>query len=122
VASFFKTYANLDSRTQLCPVRRATTTIWGASRPTNTGEVQNAETRVVPGLFAIGECACASLHGFNRLGTNSLLELLVMGRGVGERVLSCLTEKQVPAPKGAGEARLTCLRTTLRPGEAKTWA
>jgi succinate dehydrogenase / fumarate reductase flavoprotein subunit len=60
----------------------------------------------VQGLFAIGECACASLHGFNRLGTNSLLELLVMGRYAGERVLSQLKEKQAPAPKGMGEATL----------------
>jgi succinate dehydrogenase / fumarate reductase flavoprotein subunit len=75
--------------------------------PTNEhGEVQNAANMAVPGLFAVGECACASLHGFNRLGTNSLLELLVMGRYVGERILFHLKEKQMPAPKGAGEATL----------------
>jgi succinate dehydrogenase / fumarate reductase flavoprotein subunit len=75
--------------------------------PTNEyGEVQNAANIVVPGLFAIGEVACASLHGFNRLGTNSLLELLVMGRYAGERVLVHLKEKQIPAPKGAGEPTL----------------
>ena len=68
---------------------------------------------VVPGLFAVGECACASLHGFNRLGTNSLLELLVMGRYAGERVLSLLKEKQVPAPKGAGEATLALFTSYL---------
>jgi succinate dehydrogenase / fumarate reductase flavoprotein subunit len=106
VASFFKTYANLDSRTQLCPVRPSNHYHMGGIPTNEHGEVQNAANRVVPGLFAIGECACASLHGFNRLGTNSLLELLVMGRCVGERVLFLLTEKQVPAPKGAGEATL----------------
>jgi succinate dehydrogenase / fumarate reductase flavoprotein subunit len=106
VAGFFKTYANLDSRTQLCPVRPSNHYHMGGIPTNEHGEVQNAANRVVPGLFAIGECACASLHGFNRLGTNSLLELLVMGRAVGERVLSHLTEKQVPAPKGAGEATL----------------
>jgi succinate dehydrogenase / fumarate reductase flavoprotein subunit len=82
--------------------------------PTNEyGEVQNAASMVVPGLFAVGECACASLHGFNRLGTNSLLELLVMGRYVGERVLSHLKEKQVPAPKRAGEATLAMFTSYL---------
>jgi succinate dehydrogenase / fumarate reductase flavoprotein subunit len=106
VASFFRTYANLDSRTQLCPVRPSNHYHMGGIPTNEHGEVQDAGTRVVPGLFAVGECACASLHGFNRLGTNSLLELLVMGRSVGERVFSCLTEKQVPAPKGAGEATL----------------
>jgi succinate dehydrogenase / fumarate reductase flavoprotein subunit len=106
VASFFKTYANLDSRTQLCPVRPSNHYHMGGIPTNEHGEVQDAATRGVPGLFAIGECACASLHGFNRLGTNSLLELLVMGRCVGERVLSRLTKKQVPAPKGAGKATL----------------
>jgi succinate dehydrogenase / fumarate reductase flavoprotein subunit len=82
--------------------------------PTNEhGEVQNSANTVVPGLFAVGECACASLHGFNRLGTNSLLELLVMGRSVGERVLSHLREKQVPAPKGTGEATLALFANYL---------
>src|SRR5204863_938747 len=41
---------------------------------------------VVPGLYAIGECACVSVHGGNRLGTNSLLDLLVFGRAAGEVV------------------------------------
>jgi succinate dehydrogenase / fumarate reductase flavoprotein subunit len=106
VASFFKTYANLDSRTQLCPVRPSNHYHMGGIPTNEHGEVQDAADRVVPGLFAVGECACASLHGFNRLGTNSLLELLVMGRSVGERILSHLNEKQVPAPKGAGAATL----------------
>jgi len=106
VASFFKTYTNLDSRTQLCPVRPSNHYHMGGIPTNEHGEVQDASNRVVPGLFAIGECACASLHGFNRLGTNSLLELLVMGRSTGERVLSYLREKQVPTPKGAGEATL----------------
>ncbi|MEO0250077.1 MAG: FAD-binding protein, partial [candidate division WOR-3 bacterium] len=104
VASFFKTYVNLDSRTQLCPVRPSNHYHMGGIPTNEYGEVQDAGNRVVPGLFAIGECACASLHGFNRLGTNSLLELLVMGRIAGERILSSLTEKPVGAAKGVGEA------------------
>ncbi len=106
VASFFKTYANLDSRTQLCPVRPSNHYHMGGIPTNEHGEVLTAANAVVPGLFAVGECACASLHGFNRLGTNSLLELLVMVRCVGERVLSYLTEKRAPAPKRAGEATL----------------
>jgi succinate dehydrogenase / fumarate reductase flavoprotein subunit len=106
VASFFKTYANLDSRTQLCPVRPSNHYHMGGIPTNEHGEVQKSADEIVPGLFAVGECACASFHGFNRLGTNSLLELLVMGRYAGERVLSYLEEKQAPAPKGAGEATL----------------
>jgi succinate dehydrogenase / fumarate reductase flavoprotein subunit len=106
VASFFKTYANLDSRTQLCPVRPSNHYHMGGIPTNEHGEMLTSTNTVVPGIFAVGECACASLHGFNRLGTNSLLELLVMGRCVGERVLSYLKEKQAPSPKGAGEASL----------------
>jgi succinate dehydrogenase / fumarate reductase flavoprotein subunit len=43
--------------------------------------------RVVPGLYAVGECACVSVHGANRLGTNSLLDLLVFGRAAGNHIV-----------------------------------
>ncbi|NBT34511.1 MAG: succinate dehydrogenase flavoprotein subunit [Betaproteobacteria bacterium] len=43
---------------------------------------------VVPGLYAIGECACVSVHGANRLGTNSLLDLLVFGRAAGNHIVA----------------------------------
>lgn len=107
VASFFKTYANLDSRTQLCPVRPSNHYHMGGI-PTNVnGEVQGSADKIVPGLYAIGECACASLHGFNRLGTNSLLELLVMGKAAGESVLSYLKDGRIADPAGAGEQTLS---------------
>jgi succinate dehydrogenase / fumarate reductase flavoprotein subunit len=51
---------------------------------------------VVPGIYAVGECACVSVHGANRLGTNSLLDLLVFGKAAGERVIQDL--------KGDGKA------------------
>src|SRR5881392_486890 len=48
---------------------------------------------VVPGLYAVGECSCVSVHGANRLGTNSLLDLLVFGRAAGNFIV----ERNVPA-------------------------
>jgi succinate dehydrogenase / fumarate reductase, flavoprotein subunit len=42
---------------------------------------------VVPGLYAVGECSCVSVHGANRLGTNSLLDLLVFGRAAGHHIV-----------------------------------
>lgn len=45
------------------------------------------EGRIVKGLYAIGECACVSVHGANRLGTNSLLDLVVFGRAAGQHIL-----------------------------------
>jgi succinate dehydrogenase / fumarate reductase, flavoprotein subunit len=64
---------------------------------------------VVEGLYAVGECACVSVHGANRLGTNSLLDLLVFGKAAGERVIRDLKGdgRAHPAlPKEAGELTL----------------
>jgi succinate dehydrogenase / fumarate reductase flavoprotein subunit len=62
--------------------------------PTNVyGEVQDTRQRVVEGLYAVGECAAASFHGFNRLGTNSILELITMGKYVGNHVIERLSKE-----------------------------
>src|SRR5437899_7743804 len=60
---------------------------------------------VVPGLFAIGECACVSVHGANRLGTNSLLDLVVFGRSAGMHIAERRLEREShkPLPKNAGD-------------------
>ena len=56
---------------------------------------------VVPGLYAVGECACVSVHGANRLGTNSLLDLLVFGRAAGlhivQEIAHTKTHRHLPA-------------------------
>jgi succinate dehydrogenase / fumarate reductase flavoprotein subunit len=71
--------------------------------PTNVyGEVIDTGEAVVPGLYAVGECAAASFHGYNRLGTNSVLELITMGRFVGERVNGFLKETNGQSPSAAG--------------------
>ena len=58
--------------------------------PTNyKGQVltsQNNQDKVVPGLYACGEAACASVHGANRLGANSLLDLVVFGRACAKTI------------------------------------
>jgi succinate dehydrogenase / fumarate reductase flavoprotein subunit len=67
--------------------------------------------KVVPGLFAIGEGACVSVHGANRLGSNSLIDLVVFGRAA---ALKCIDEVEPNAshaelPKDAGEASIARL-------------
>ncbi len=61
---------------------------------------------VVPGLYAIGECACVSVHGANRLGTNSLLDLLVFGKSAGDHVAQWLRTNPThrDLPRNAGDA------------------
>jgi len=72
--------------------------------PTNEfGEVQKNPQDLIRGLFAVGECAAASFHGFNRLGTNSLLELITMGKFAGEKVVEYLEEEQPETPEDEGE-------------------
>ena len=93
VSTFFKRYVNLDTKKDLCPVRPSNHYHMGGI-PTNAlGEVEDHERRVIGGLYAAGECAAASFHGFNRLGTNSILELITMGSIVGRRVLEYLREQ-----------------------------
>ena len=65
----------------------------------------------VPGLYAVGECACVSVHGANRLGGNSLLDLIVFGRAAGRHMRDYLRETPYPRPlptdaADAGRARL----------------
>jgi succinate dehydrogenase / fumarate reductase flavoprotein subunit len=64
----------------------------------------NDETPV-PGFYAVGECSCVSVHGANRLGTNSLLDLVVFGKAAGESITEDLKGDGVhkPLPKDAGE-------------------
>src|SRR3546814_4012261 len=64
----------------------------------------NGETKAVNGLYAIGECAAVSVHGANRLGTNSLLDLVVFGRAAGNHIVDSHPERQhahQPIPQSA---------------------
>jgi succinate dehydrogenase / fumarate reductase flavoprotein subunit len=91
--------------------------------PTNyRGEVVaaangNAES-VVPGFYAAGECACASVHGANRLGTNSLTDLLVFGRAAGDAMIRFLKENPTARdlPKDAADRTLSRLARFERQG------
>ena len=66
---------------------------------------------IVPGFYAIGECACVSVHGANRLGTNSLLDLLVFGRAAGNHIVEQALPRRAHKvlPKDAGDAALARL-------------
>jgi succinate dehydrogenase / fumarate reductase flavoprotein subunit len=81
--------------------------------PTNiNGQVviQNADNKseVVNGLYAVGECSCVSVHGANRLGTNSLLDLLVFGRAAGNHIVEHnKTTVHKPLPADAADATLS---------------
>jgi succinate dehydrogenase / fumarate reductase flavoprotein subunit len=67
----------------------------------------NSKEAIVPGLYAVGECSCVSVHGANRLGTNSLLDLVVFGKSSGEQMIKDIRSLPSPhrnLPKDAGDA------------------
>jgi succinate dehydrogenase / fumarate reductase flavoprotein subunit len=104
VGSFFKKFVNIDARTELCPIRPSNHYHMGGIPTDEFGQVLGGAANLISGLFAVGECACASFHGFNRLGTNSILELITMGRYAGRRALEALGDVPDGLPAGAGEA------------------
>ncbi|MDE0140216.1 MAG: succinate dehydrogenase flavoprotein subunit [Caldilineaceae bacterium] len=84
-AEFCKTYLGIDPAVEPMPVQPTAHYAMGGI-PTNVdGEVQiNAQGDVMPGFYAAGEVACVSVHGANRLGTNSLVDLVVFGKRAGK--------------------------------------
>ncbi|MDP4015448.1 MAG: succinate dehydrogenase flavoprotein subunit [Candidatus Nanopelagicales bacterium] len=83
ITEFARTYLGVDPVTELVPVCPTAHYAMGGI-PTNVeAQILSDNTSVVPGLFAAGECACVSVHGANRLGTNSLLDINVFGRRAG---------------------------------------
>jgi succinate dehydrogenase / fumarate reductase flavoprotein subunit len=80
------TFANVDPVEKPIPVVPTCHYMMGGIPTNKNGQVltvTNEGEKIVPGLYAIGECACVSVHGANRLGGNSLLDLVVFGRAAG---------------------------------------
>ena len=102
VTGFFKKYLNLDPQKELCPVHPSNHYHMGGIPTNEFGEVLDSSRKIVPGLYAVGECAAASFHGFNRLGTNSLLELITIGKFAGERVLENMKNASDNLPEADG--------------------
>jgi len=63
--------------------------------------VRHGPEEAVPGLYAVGECACVSVHGANRLGGNSLLDIVVFGRAAGEHMVEYLKDNPYHRPMSA---------------------
>jgi succinate dehydrogenase / fumarate reductase flavoprotein subunit len=84
MSGFIRTYFGIEPLTDLVPIQPTAHYAMGGIPTDVDGRVLADETgRIVPGFYAAGECACVSVHGANRLGTNSLLDILVFGRRAG---------------------------------------
>ncbi|CAN5387420.1 succinate dehydrogenase flavoprotein subunit [soil metagenome] len=100
ITEFARTYLGVEPYTEPVPVLPTAHYAMGGI-PTNiSAEVLRTNTEVVPGLYAAGECACVSVHGSNRLGTNSLLDINVFGKRAGINAAEYVkTAEWVPLPE-----------------------
>jgi succinate dehydrogenase / fumarate reductase flavoprotein subunit len=86
ISSFVRIYLGINPETDPIPVQPTCHYMMGGIPTNSDGQVLDSEHQVVQGLFAAGECACVSVHGANRLGCNSLLDLVVFGRRAGKKM------------------------------------
>ncbi len=108
------TFAGVDLTRQPIPVVPTVHYNMGGIPTNYHGEVVTVQggnpDSVVPGLFAVGEAACVSVHGANRLGSNSLIDLVVFGRATGLRLGATLTAGASQAPLAKDSADLSLER------------
>lgn len=131
ITEFARTYLGVDPVVEPVPVMPTAHYAMGGI-PTNIeAEVLSDNDTVVPGLYAAGECACVSVHGSNRLGTNSLLDINVFGKRAGRNAVKYVQSgaEFVPLPEdparevremieglrnNPGTERIAVLRKTLQ--------
>lgn len=106
IADFTRTYLGIDPVEEPMPVQPTAHYAMGGIPTDVHGRVHiGSDKRVIDGLYAAGECACVSVHGANRLGTNSLVDLVVFGRRAGRHMVEyCQQAELLPLPTGTGEA------------------
>ncbi|WP_306232586.1 succinate dehydrogenase flavoprotein subunit [Agrococcus beijingensis] len=88
ITEFARTYLGVDPVTERVPVYPTAHYAMGGIPTNNDAEVLADNETVIPGLYAAGECACVSVHGANRLGTNSLLDINVFGKRAGNNAVA----------------------------------
>ena len=98
IADFCRTYLGVDPTAEPMPVQPTAHYAMGGIPTDVDGRViVDEENRPLPGFYAAGECACVSVHGANRLGTNSLVDLVVFGRRAGRDMARYIRERDFVA-------------------------
>jgi len=99
ITEFARIYLKVEPMNEPVPIQpTAHYAMGGIPTDTDGRVVVGADEAVVPGLYAAGECACVSVHGANRLGTNSLLDLVVFGRRAGDDAARYIGEADLAMP------------------------
>ena len=124
ISDFCQTYLGLDPAEKPIPVQPTAHYAMGGIPTDLDGRVvADAKGDVYEGLYAAGECACVSVHGANRLGTNSLVDLVVFGRRAGRHMADFVRQADMPkTPPDAAEPAenmLNCIRSKPGDGNAQ---
>ena len=116
ISSFVRIYLGIDPVTTPVPVHPTCHYMMGGLPTNENGQVLGEDLEPFPGLYAAGECACVSVHGANRLGCNSLLDLVVFGRRAGKHMAAHVPampwEELPPSPEEAVASRIRKLKGT----------
>jgi len=115
IVDFNRVYLGIDPMTQMMPIQPTAHYTMGGIPTNKYGEVVlDDKNTVFPGLYAAGECACVSVHGANRLGTNSLLDIVVFGKHAGlkaaEYTKQAALEKLPADPEAGAKSQFEALR------------
>jgi succinate dehydrogenase / fumarate reductase, flavoprotein subunit len=120
IIDFCRVYLGVDPITQLMPIQPTAHYTMGGIPTNKYGEVViDGNNTVFPGLYAAGECACVSVHGANRLGTNSLLDLVVFGKHAGLRAAEYARGSDFSNLPGETEASARSQFEALKNGSGK---
>ena len=97
ITESIRTFLGVDPAKDLVPIYPTAHYTMGGIPTNKSGQVVvpvDTGEEVIPGLYAVGECACVSVHGANRLGGNSLLDIVVFGRAAGNDIIEFLKENR----------------------------
>lgn len=120
ITSIIETFSGLDPRKDPVPVVPTVHySMGGVPATADSQAITSAYNDVMPGLFVIGEAACNSTHGANRLGCNSLLDLIVFGKDAGERAASAQAVLREPSRMSMERAMMHFTKQRLGENTAK---
>ena len=120
IVDFCRVYLGVDPVTQMMPIQPTAHYTMGGIPTNKYGEVVVGDkSTVFPGLYAAGECACVSVHGANRLGTNSLLDIIVFGKHSGLKAAEYADKAALPLLPVDAEKEANGQFDSLRNGSGK---
>ena len=124
ITEFARVYLKVEPTKEPVPIQpTAHYAMGGIPTDTDGRVVDGPDETPIPGLYAAGECACVSVHGANRLGTNSLLDLVVFGRRAGVDAARHAKQTELPdVPEGPTGQTLSTLNAILKRGDGDNGA